>query len=155
MSDNWYYVENNERVGPVQEIEFIKLIEQSVIDRETYVWKKGFDNWIQAGNLPELNNFLNNKDLSHASLNETRNDEISTDGIRFSWSDLNLDEQIFVVKIGSDRGQEEKEFGPYSFNIIMKLIESKRVNEMTQIFAPGMSGWQFLGEISSFSAFFN
>ena len=45
MSTNWYYVENNERVWPVSENDFLDLIVKSVIGDETYVWRKGLDNW--------------------------------------------------------------------------------------------------------------
>ena len=148
MSANWYYVENNERVGPVDEKNFLDLIKSNVIDSETYVWKKGFDNWIQAKNLDELRNMIPHSSDSDNS--DKKNENIEEDNIEFIWENISSDDQIFILRVGEDRGIEAKEYGPYSLAMISKLIEQKRVNHLTQIFAPGMSDWISLGEVEVF-----
>lgn len=45
----WYYVQNGQRVGPVGEDEVRSLIANGTIQRQTLVWKKGMQNWVQAG----------------------------------------------------------------------------------------------------------
>ena len=160
MSTNWYYVENNERVGPITEESFIELINEKSITLDTYVWKKGLDNWVQAKNLDELtlifegdSNFsvdnsaseFNNEALEESSVLEEEKEQI-----HFDWDSVDHDDQIFIIKIGEDRGSDEREYGPYSIKMIFKLLEQKRVNFLTQIFAPGMSEWMLLGEIEVF-----
>ena len=127
---------NNERVGPVDEQEFISLIDRSVIKESSYVWKKGLDNWVQAKNLDELKHLLK-KDEEDYELSELDNDTIreyenentndlqnynedyesvvdeEREAIHFDWGAVNEDDQIFILKIGEDRGQEDKEFGPF------------------------------------------
>ena len=177
MSNNWYYVENNERVGPVDEREFISLIDRSVIKESSYVWKKGLDNWVQAKNLDELKHLLKkdegdyelsdlDNDTTREYENENTNDSDSytenhesvdneeEEAIHFDWDAVIEDEQIFILKIGEDRDQEDKEFGPFSINMIRKLISENRINQKTQLFSAGMSEWSFIGNIDYFSEFF-
>ena len=45
MVATWYYVEDNERVGPISEEDFVTLIKKKKIVLDSYVWKKGFENW--------------------------------------------------------------------------------------------------------------
>ena len=178
MSNNWYYVESNERVGPVDEKEFMSLIDRSVIKKSSYVWKKGLDNWVQAKNLDELKHLLKEEDDFELSdldneINKEYNDdnsdpingsfdnEIMESGaseegeiIHFDWDMVNEDEQIFILKIGEDRGGEDKEYGPFSVTMIRKLISDNRINQKTQLFSAGMSEWSFIGNIDYFSELF-
>lgn len=44
----WYYVRNNQRIGPVDENTIISLIQNGTILRETLVWKQGMNDWQRA-----------------------------------------------------------------------------------------------------------
>jgi hypothetical protein len=42
---NWYYVSNDERKGPVEQVEFDRLAQQGVITQTTLVWREGMAEW--------------------------------------------------------------------------------------------------------------
>jgi len=44
----WFYVQNNERRGPVDEAAAAALIQSGIIMRPTLVWKEGMPNWVAA-----------------------------------------------------------------------------------------------------------
>ena len=168
MSTNWYYVESNERIGPIDESEFKDLINSEKIIGETYVWRKGFENWVQAKSLDELKKYLssvfvagNENDASDIDSENNTDDDLlnrldaeSNESIQFEWGDVLESDQIFILRIGEDRGVQAKEFGPYTLGMIKELVEQKRVNHLTQIFSPGMDNWLFLGNIDYFKSFF-
>jgi len=165
MSTNWYYVENNERIGPVDEKEFLSLLKGSKIIGETYVWRKGFDNWLQAKNLDELQKYLefdpmtSNEEFSEGiATSDEENDLLEgektesteSEKINFSWENINRDEQVFVLRIGEDRGSRSREYGPYTLKMVENLLEQKRINHLTELFAPGMNQWTLIGDIDYF-----
>jgi len=41
----WYYAVNGQRMGPVSETEFEKLVQNGTIKADTLVWRQGFANW--------------------------------------------------------------------------------------------------------------
>ena len=43
---NWWYAEQNQRRGPVEDTEFRRLIDTGVIGRDTLVWREGMANWV-------------------------------------------------------------------------------------------------------------
>ena len=91
MSSNWYYVENNERVGPIDEKVFLDLIGQSKVTGHTYVWRKGFENWTLAKDLEELKNYLDQNEPIDNSSNIAQEDVVvnsSDKKIYFSWDDI-------------------------------------------------------------------
>lgn len=45
MTTQWYYVQGSERVGPVEQEEIHELYQQGTLNGDSYVWRKGFDNW--------------------------------------------------------------------------------------------------------------
>ena len=45
MSVEWYYVEGEQRIGPVPQSKISELIEEGNLTEENFVWKKGFENW--------------------------------------------------------------------------------------------------------------
>ena len=45
----WYYMHNNQRIGPVDENIIHALIRNGTVDRETAVWKEGMQSWSLAG----------------------------------------------------------------------------------------------------------
>lgn len=44
----WYYVQNQQRQGPVDQAAVAGLIQSGAITRQTLVWKEGMANWIAA-----------------------------------------------------------------------------------------------------------
>ncbi|MCX7009650.1 MAG: DUF4339 domain-containing protein [Kiritimatiellaeota bacterium] len=44
----WYYVQNNQRQGPVDNTAVATLIQSGAITRQTLVWKEGMANWVAA-----------------------------------------------------------------------------------------------------------
>src|SRR5690349_18187803 len=42
---NWYYVSNSEQKGPVDDVEFERLVQHGSIDSATLVWREGLANW--------------------------------------------------------------------------------------------------------------
>ena len=123
------------------------------------MWRKGFDNWTQAKNLDELKKYVHSENIAISSEPESDSEPLahgtseSSDEdkkIDFSWDNVKDDDQIFVIKIGEDRGGSSREYGPYSLDMIGKLISQKRINHLTEIFTPGMQGWSLIGEIKFF-----
>src|SRR6185436_424544 len=41
----WYYVENGQQAGPVEETEFPKLVQLGKLRADTLVWHEGMANW--------------------------------------------------------------------------------------------------------------
>lgn len=47
----WYYAQERERIGPVDDAEFEALIETGVITSETLVWNETLPNWVRYSQL--------------------------------------------------------------------------------------------------------
>jgi uncharacterized RDD family membrane protein YckC len=43
---SWYYADNNQRIGPVDDAAFRALVAEGKITGETLVWREGMANWI-------------------------------------------------------------------------------------------------------------
>ncbi|HEX8295089.1 MAG TPA: DUF4339 domain-containing protein [Chthoniobacteraceae bacterium] len=53
---SWYYAENNERRGPVEDLAFETMVASGRIKSDTLVWREGMENWLPlsaAGYRPE------------------------------------------------------------------------------------------------------
>ena len=46
IAENWFYMLNNQRVGPVKDVDFPQLIACAKVNRNTMVWTQGFSEWI-------------------------------------------------------------------------------------------------------------
>jgi TM2 domain-containing membrane protein YozV len=51
---SWYYVGTFGQLGPLTKEQLEDLIEAGVIERSTYVWKPGMNDWLPAANTVEL-----------------------------------------------------------------------------------------------------
>lgn len=166
MTD-WYYVEGRERVGPVDEEKIISMIEGGILDEESFLWTKGFDDWKKLSEIPELKNYLRSTDQDDdGALSEDYpstveySEEASIDDIPpfvnegLDWNQISLDAPIFMIKIGLDRGTQEAEYGPYSLNQLKKAFDQNRINEKTYIFSNGMENWIFLADLPLFETVF-
>jgi len=170
MAVSWYYVESNERRGPVNEQDLIGLILEKKLLEESYVWKKGFDNWKKINEVSDLSEYLGGtKDKDETSVDakegyeeeEYEKEEVfekaestreeSKELTSFIWDEVDLSQKIFSIKVGLDRDGDDVEYGPYSITILKKLFEESRISEKTYVFSPGMENWAFLGDIPIFN----
>ncbi len=104
MSEKWYYVENGERRGPVEQDEIISLHQAGKLTDQDYVWKKGFENWAKISDVEEL---------AAPSIPGGLPDPIPTPSQEVSFADYSPNEKVFFIKTGADRGREEVEYGPF------------------------------------------
>lgn len=156
MDAIWYYVQGSERVGPVDKDKLSELFSSGVLDNDSYVWKKGFDNWKYIKDVAEL------EDLAVSTQSELPQQQPDLDEETdpfmelpkmhqtnvgdFSWDNIKDDDTAISVKIGVDRGGHEAEYGPFSINQLKKALEENRINEKTFIFTPGLDDWVFLAD---------
>src|SRR5581483_11900071 len=49
---SWYYAENNERRGPVEDAAFQSLVSAGTIKPDTLVWREGFAAWTPYASVP-------------------------------------------------------------------------------------------------------
>lgn len=146
MSENWYYVEKNERRGPVSEDELAQLFQENKINGETFVWVKGFENWVKSKEVDQLASIIYPKPIM-ADLPKIKDS--------FNWNDIPETKKIFAIKIGPDRGEnEEIEYGPFDIETLKKAAKEDRINEKTFIYTQGMEDWKLLGEVPLYEILF-
>lgn len=51
---NWYYAENEEQKGPINEAELKEKFAQATLPPDTLVWAKGMAGWVEAHTLPKF-----------------------------------------------------------------------------------------------------
>ena len=162
MGSSWYYVDENRRVGPVEEREIELLIEQKKLSGESYVWRKGLGDWELLKDQKELQKYMEDKTVSKQDRN--RGSEVENippldfprgesswrgEGSGFDWSQVD-DSVSFSIKTGHDRGGTEGLYGPFSRDQIKRAFQEKRINERTFIYAHGMKDWVFFGDTPLF-----
>lgn len=54
----WYYVGQYGEIGPLTADQMGDLVQDKVVDRDTYVWRKGMTNWVMAAQVAELSDRL-------------------------------------------------------------------------------------------------
>lgn len=149
----WYYVEGKDKVGPIEEEEFINLFKSGILNEQSYVWRKGFDNWAFSKDVDELKFLF---ESSESVAQEEPSDDVP-DFIypTLDWDTVDYDRKMFSIKIGRDRGGEsDVEYGPYSLNFLRKLMEDNRITPKTFIFTHGMDNWLFLADIPIYEKIF-
>ncbi len=57
-SSDWYYVGHYGQLGPLSLEQMVALVHDSVVDRDTYVWRDGMTDWRQARAVPELSSYF-------------------------------------------------------------------------------------------------
>jgi TM2 domain-containing membrane protein YozV len=55
---DWYYVGQYGQLGPLSEEQMIELIESGVVVPETYVWKRGMNDWVRADSITAFRSLL-------------------------------------------------------------------------------------------------
>lgn len=180
MAVSWYYVQGNDRVGPVEESELQRLIGDA-LSETSYVWRKGFDNWIKLGEVQELAHLLSAPvpkfvpPEMHPTQKERPVEEFtfsaenligSEEEIEqvtveveaensFDWENLSRSRRCVSIKIGMDRGGPETEYGPYTLDELKRAYDERRINGRTLIFAPGLDSWTYLADIPIFEKIFH
>lgn len=124
MPQNWYYVDGDKKVGPIDKNKVLELIDQGDLNQESYVWYRGLDNWIKVKDAKELS---------------------SSPSKEFDWRKIGSDEKIFIIKTGFDRNNKEVEYGPFDLHTLKLLAKESRINQNTYIFTPGMDDWELIG----------
>ncbi len=142
----WYYVENNERRGPVEQKEIESFISTGKLGKEDYVWTKGFENWVKLGDVEE---FQTEPSSSSSDIPAPIEDESP-----FYFSSLDSKQKKIYVRTGTDRGGISTDYGPFSLEMMKKLYEENRINSKTLIYVNGMAQWTYLGEVNDFSEHF-
>ena len=46
QEESWYYAQDGKSLGPISRDTFLSYIKKGIIDENTYVWKKGLDDWV-------------------------------------------------------------------------------------------------------------
>jgi hypothetical protein len=147
MTDNWYYVHNGNRQGPVAFEVLETMISKVELKNEDYVWKKGFENWKKIKDVPELQVCSEPEASSIPEMPETPAHEISL-------SELGEDDRSIFIRIGSDRGGASSDYGPFSIKQLKKLNKENRINGKTSIFIKGMKDFKILGDFPEFEEIF-
>ncbi|MBP5296461.1 MAG: DUF4339 domain-containing protein [Bacteriovoracaceae bacterium] len=159
----WYYVQDGERQGPVDEKKMQALAQAGTLTNESYVWKKGMKDWAHLADVAELTALVNNtaasvmtssaeeeEDPAFASLDSGDNtasmmlEEMPR--ASFDWHKVDTQQKVFMIKTGIDRGANEAEYGPFNLAMLQRLLQEKRINLKTLVYTPGMDTWEFLAD---------
>lgn len=167
MSVSWFYVEEKQKVGPLDQESLINLLHSMQLNKDSYVWRKGFKDWKKIKDVEELKIFLNkeldlldNRD-EEIEVNEEseviedngigEKTEISLERASFDWFNLSKSEKIFILK----QDEDETIYGPYSLEMLSRLYQENRINSRTLTFSLGMENWIFLGDIPIYEELFS
>jgi len=161
----WYYVQDGERQGPVDENKMQALAQAGTLTNESYVWKKGMKDWAHLADVAELANLVAAapaaRTPSFAPAPES--DDPAFDDLagadntasmlmeeapktNFDWHKVDTQQKIFMIKTGIDRGANEAEYGPFNLAMLQRLLQEKRINLKTLVYTPGMDTWEFLAD---------
>ncbi len=141
--DNWYYVQGSERVGPIGYEDLRNLYLGGTLTPDSYVWKKGFQNWEHIRDIDELD--FNVKALP--KMEAARSKSSPEINFQFEWNNIGENEELFYIKIGNDRKRKVATncYGPYSIIELKEAIVEKRISNHTLLFAAGLPGWIEVG----------
>lgn len=148
MSDKWYYVEENDRKGPVEQEDIIAMIAAGQLNKESYLWTKGFENWRKLKDVEAFKDVLSDD----STMTETKYQHYV---VSKKLEQIEKNKKCIYVKTGLDRGTRVQEFGPYDIEMLKKLYMHKRVNAKTLIYFPGLDCWRMLASFADFEEFFN
>lgn len=172
MSSGWYYVQGSERVGPVEQSEIQSLIQGGTLNSESYIWKKGFQNWEHLKNVEDFNTsggteaeevsfaddepaFSVDSDESFSIEEDQNEQEVEKDEViepsnfdkkEIDWASMPESKQCVLIKVGFDRGGDDVEYGPFSIEQLTQAFKENRISEKTYIFVAGMENWKLLGD---------
>lgn len=113
----WYYVSNNQSVGPYSKEEMIEFIENKTIKSNTYIWKSGLKDWVYLKN-SELSIYIQTESETTKESNEQFDDS--------SW---------FYVNAGN------QQTGPFTEEEMIDFIKNGVINANTYVWKSGMMDW--------------
>src|SRR5437868_14279535 len=58
MSQDWFYLQNELRQGPIPFEALKRLVQSGVVTPQTLVWREVLPQWFAAGTVPELNDLI-------------------------------------------------------------------------------------------------
>lgn len=145
MSDNWYYVQQGNRQGPVSLETIQSLISSKTLGELDYVWKKGFDNWKKIREVTEL-------EAQSAPAVPPMISKIEY--IDPKLSDIDSNDRSLFIRIGMDRGGKPNDYGPFSIVQLKQLFKENRVNGKTLLFMNGMKEWKLLADFEDYQSVF-
>lgn len=140
MSNDWYFVENGERQGPISKSEVLGFVSSGRINADTYLWTKGMDNWKHLSEIDELG-VAESFDLPNDDLEMTLTSQVDNGKTLF-------------IRVGMDRGTPPTDYGPFDLNMIKKLYKENRINAKTLIYINGMIKFKVLGDFVDFNQVF-
>tara|TARA_R110002072_G_scaffold1989_2_gene16308 strand:- start:33951 stop:34769 length:819 start_codon:yes stop_codon:yes gene_type:complete len=150
----WFYVQGSEKVGPVSQEELESLFKKGTLNEASYVWTKGFDNWEKLEAVDQLSHFLEKEEEAFSFGDEAGiEDDVEEIPVmgnmpplrkEFDWNNIDESHKIFHIKIGKDRGEDEREYGPFSIKQLSKAYQEGRISEKTFIFTTGIENWLYL-----------
>lgn len=140
MSEKWFYVQGSEKVGPVSKGEMEELFKRGGILKDSYVWTSGMENWTILEEVNDFSHLFSERNPPEIPVNSPKK--------KFDWNNINEKAPIFSLKIGPDRGVEEKILDQwFSLEQIIKFAAEKRINEKTLVMALGLDEFTPLGEV--------
>ena len=142
MSEKWFYIRGSEKIGPVGREEIEALFKKGSLLKDSYVWTSGMENWTLLEAVKNFSNLFSEEGPPELP-------PLIMPNKKFDWNNINEKSPIFSLKIGPDRGTEEKILDQwFSLDQIIKFASDKRVNEKTLVMALGMEEFLPLGEIA-------
>lgn len=148
MADKWYYVLDGNRHGPVA----VEVIEQMIVNQELkaddFVWKKGFENWKKVKDVPEL------EEKESPAIPAPISPVIKESTKELNLKDLNPNERLLFIRIGTDRGAAPNDYGPFSLEQLKQLFKENRINGKTLVFIKGLKEWKFLADYPEYQEIF-
>ncbi|HLT21853.1 MAG TPA: GYF domain-containing protein [Bacteriovoracaceae bacterium] len=145
MSENWYYVQQGNRQGPVSLETIQSLVSSKTLGELDYVWKKGFDNWKKIREVSELN------------VDATPNVPPMISKIEYvdpMLADINPNDRSLFIRIGMDRGGKPNDYGPFTLLQLKQLFKENRINGKTLLFMNGMREWKLLADFDDYQEVF-
>ncbi len=173
MADNWYYVLKGNRQGPVAIEVLQEMVTKTELTLADFVWKKGFENWKKIKEIEELQPKIKAPPAPTPAPTPTRVEatpaaaqvqapvkvEETQNISRLEFKEMSLkslgeESRVIFVRIGSDRGEDPAEFGPFTLKQLKQLFKENRINGKTYVFTAGMKEWKFLADFSEYQELF-
>jgi len=117
MGNTWYFVEKNDKAGPIDDTTLEKYIRDKKLGEKSYVWKKGFEDWKRIEDVAELDKYFNETPISPMdNFDEVPffEEENQTAGLKESLdvSDyLELEDTNKIKKVNTSATVEDKSMG--------------------------------------------
>lgn len=141
---SWYYVENGERNGPVEQTVIEEFVKSGRLVGDDYVWTKEFENWQKVSDVDSLSLLVGGDSAA----------PVEEPSVVIDLTSFEKNKKIFFIRIGLDRGGVPTDYGPFSITILKKLYKENRINAKTLVFTKGMKTWQLLGQVEGYEQIF-